>query len=224
MVNESPYLNADQLAKYLGMKRPTIYRKWRKWATEGLRVFLIGDSPRFRTQDVDSWMEKKCVAIKKLTQICVLLLSLIVIHEASADVKDIITREAKLAGLNPSFVLDIAKAESSLDPSKVSRDGHHSIGLFQFTPETWAWATKKVYGHSLKIEFAHDPEISAKVACWFLKWIQTVLKKEGHYSEALVIYAFNAGIGTVRRSHYITPRTHTNQIYRSYYESQRIAR
>ena len=53
------YLTLKDLAKYLNCSPSVVYKRWRRWATDGLKVFSIGEMPRFRTPDVDAWMERK---------------------------------------------------------------------------------------------------------------------------------------------------------------------
>jgi excisionase family DNA binding protein len=54
------YLTIEGLAKYLNFETKTIYCYWKKWATQGLKVYVVGRSPRFKSTDVDSWIEKNC--------------------------------------------------------------------------------------------------------------------------------------------------------------------
>lgn len=53
------YLTIEGLAAYLSYSPSVAYKNWRRWAAEGLRVYMINKTPRFRTSDVDSWAEKK---------------------------------------------------------------------------------------------------------------------------------------------------------------------
>lgn len=55
----TPYLTIEDLAKYLNYSPAVVYRKWRVWAANGLRVYKIGGTPRFRASEVDQWIEKK---------------------------------------------------------------------------------------------------------------------------------------------------------------------
>lgn len=48
-----PMLNAEQLAKYLGMSRASIYNLMKR----GLPSIKIGAARRFRTTTVDAWLD-----------------------------------------------------------------------------------------------------------------------------------------------------------------------
>jgi len=120
-------------------------------------------------------------------------------------------------GVDFDFAYDVAKAESSLRPWAKGKDG--GSGLYQFMPGTWKWATKRLYGESLSFNRARELEKNVEVAMWFIAWIENVLEKEGHYSEAAVIYAFNSGIGKLREKNYRIPDSHRNKIYNGYYQN-----
>lgn len=53
------YLTIGDVAHYLNFSSKYVYRCWRKWAAEGLRVYKIGGSPRFRQNEIDDWISKK---------------------------------------------------------------------------------------------------------------------------------------------------------------------
>ena len=53
------YLSIEEFAAYVGKAPQTVYQSWRKWAVSGLKVFLVGSTPRFRVRDIDAWIEKK---------------------------------------------------------------------------------------------------------------------------------------------------------------------
>lgn len=53
------YLTIKDLANYLNYSHERVYRLWRTWAMNGLKVYKIGGTPRFRASEVDQWIEKK---------------------------------------------------------------------------------------------------------------------------------------------------------------------
>jgi len=117
---------------------------------------------------------------------------------------------------------DIAMAESSLNPRARAKDG--GSGLYQFMPKTWAWATEKLYGKPVAFSEAQDLRVNTEVAVWYISWIQKVLKKEGHYSEAGVFYCFNYGIGSFREKNYEIPKDHKNRVYAKYFKKYHKSR
>ena len=55
------YMNIEDLSEYLNYSPSYVYANWRKWAVSGLRVILIGPTPRFRKEDVERWSKKRAM-------------------------------------------------------------------------------------------------------------------------------------------------------------------
>lgn len=69
----------------------------------------------------------------------------------SGSITGIITAAAQAYGLSPSYMIQVARCESSLDPSKVNASyyagGGNPSGLYQFIPSTWAnYSSQAGYG------------------------------------------------------------------------------
>ena len=92
--------------------------------------------------------------------------------------------------------------ESRGNPKATSNKG--AGGLMQIMPATWTEVTKKLYGKSLPFSQAYNPEINKKVGEYYLKWIQSQLKKMMGREPTIeqILAAYNRGIGRLKQCRY----------------------
>lgn len=103
------------------------------------------------------------------------------------------------------FVMRIIQQESNGNPRAVSEKG--ARGLMQIMPATWKQQTEKVYGRSLPLEQAFDPEKSRETGTNYLREIDTrfLPKLPGYVSlplkqkQRLIAAAYNGGPGRLLR-------------------------
>lgn len=76
-------------------------------------------------------------------------------------VEQLIVRAAQRYGVNPAWLLRVARCESTLQPGVTSRGGHQ--GLFQFAPGTWRWMSAQAGWAGAS---PYDPQAAAEVAAW----------------------------------------------------------
>ncbi len=124
----------------------------------------------------------------------------------------IITGAGKRFGVDPSLSIAVAKAESSLRPDAVSRDGHHSKGMFQLLD-----ATGKELMDRLNVDGSYtpfDPKQNAHLGVAYLRRLHDLFSEENILAanlktipvksaaelEKFAVAAFNAGEGNVARA------------------------
>ncbi|MFA5676773.1 MAG: lytic transglycosylase domain-containing protein [Christensenellales bacterium] len=101
-----------------------------------------------------------------------------------------VSRYSFMYGVDANLAYAVIKAESGFDEDEVSRKG--ARGLMQLMP-----ATEKFIAEELNEERGYDifdPEINIKFGVWYLSYLT-----EKFESRELVIAAYNAGEGTVRK-------------------------
>lgn len=85
----------------------------------------------------------------------------------SGTIEDIVRLAALKYGLEPSYLLRIAKCESRFNPNAVNKNytagGGHPSGLFQFIPSTWTRMSLQA-GYAGSSVF--DATANANVAAW----------------------------------------------------------
>lgn len=112
-------------------------------------------------------------------------------------VKGAISEAAKKTGVPESFLLAMARQESTFNPAAHASKGSAS-GLFQFTDSTWA-AMLKAYPQ-LRGKDRSDPEASALAAALLAKENMKILKAAGLPINADTLYAAHMlGPGTAKR-------------------------
>ena len=97
---------------------------------------------------------------------------------------------------DPFFALAVMGVETGghshhIKGPKVSSAGAAGIG--QFMPETWAEASKSVYGESRHPDERFEPKVAGPVVFYYLDFLQ----KNGFQSLPEMAAAYNAGPGTV---------------------------
>jgi soluble lytic murein transglycosylase-like protein len=83
---------------------------------------------------------------------------------ASHDVQALIVNAAHRYGLNPQQMLRVAWCESRWNPSARSASG--DMGVFQFMPGTWAYASAAV---GMRGASPYDPVANIEAASWLMK-------------------------------------------------------
>lgn len=93
-------------------------------------------------------------------------------------------------GIDKYLVYSIIKTESKFDPNAISSKG--AKGLMQLTDVTSKWAFSEL---RIKDGNVYDPETNIRAGVWFL----SRLYKEFDGDLKLIIPAYNAGAGNVKR-------------------------
>jgi soluble lytic murein transglycosylase len=106
---------------------------------------------------------------------------------------DYVYMYSEMNSIDPNLVFAVIKAESSFNTMAVSsRDAR---GLMQITESTGQWGADMLDIKGYSMEMLFDPETNIKIGCWYIN----TLMKEFDYKEELVIAAYNAGSGNVRK-------------------------
>ena len=128
------------------------------------------------------------------------------------ELEKIIGAAGRHHGIDPSLSVAVAKAESSLKINAVSRDGHHSKGVFQLLDKTG-----KAMMQRLKHEGEYnpfDPKLNAHLGVGYLRRLHDLFSKSSNLGfnlrtepvksvadlEKVSVAAFNAGEGNVARA------------------------
>ncbi|XPV76993.1 MAG: transglycosylase SLT domain-containing protein [Desulfovibrio sp.] len=117
---------------------------------------------------------------------------------SKTEIKQIANRYAKKYGLNPDFINAIIQVESSFNPETVSSAG--AEGLMQIMP-----ATQKELG----VKDAFDPHDNIDAGIRYIKHLATQFDQV-----ELIIAAYNAGPGAVRKYNGIPPYRETQRYVR----------
>lgn len=83
----------------------------------------------------------------------VILISLLVSIIANADIKDIISKEAKAQGMDPKVALAIAQVESNFNPKAIGTQGE--VGVFQLHPRVFPSAKYLTNEQRIKMGITH---------------------------------------------------------------------
>ena len=127
-------------------------------------------------------------------------------------IKEMIATAGKFYGIDPNLGMAIAQVESSFDPDAVSKDGHHSKGIFQLLDSTG----KHMIDHTGLDERydPFDPAQNTYLGVGYLRRLhdifsvetnlggnmRTVAASSAEHLEKLAVAAFNAGEGNVARA------------------------
>lgn len=112
------------------------------------------------------------------------------------DVREIIEKNAKRAGMDPKLMVGFAAVESDMNPR--AKSSGSAAGLFQFMPATWKEQMAK---HGDKYSLAkdaspYDPEAATLLASEYLKSNQRSLssvKKDQNITDAYLTHLLGAG-------------------------------
>lgn len=130
-----------------------------------------------------------------------------------------ITEMAKVYGIDPKLALDVATAESNLNPKAIGKAGE--VGLFQIHPKYLNYITKIVTGKTYSKKDLMDPTLNAKVGVGYLSILKGQLREK--YSPALLIQTYNQGYGYTKKHNYQISSDmlkHPNNIYRAYFTGE----
>jgi hypothetical protein len=133
-------------------------------------------------------------------------------YSKSDAIKEIITTAGKYYGVDPNLSLAVAQVESAYEPSAVSKDGHHSKGIFQLLDSTGRTMLDHVGLEERYDPF--DPAQNAYLGVGYLRKLHDIFSEEtdlganirteparsAEQLEKLAVAAFNAGEGSVARA------------------------
>lgn len=131
------------------------------------------------------------------------------------SIEDIIAKVAGNVGIDPALALDLAKAESSLDPTAIGSAGE--VGLYQIHPKYLNYITKTVLGRTVSKKEMMDPEMNATIGLGYLKILEAQLGEKA--TPALLLQTYNQGYGYTKKNNYQISdkmKNHPNEIYRRY--------
>lgn len=106
--------------------------------------------------------------------------------------RDLIREYSLKNGLDPFLVAAIIRTESKFEPKVVSKRG--ARGLMQIMPDTGEWIAEQMKIKEFDSEELFDEETNIKLGTWYLANL-----KQKFNDEVIVLAAYNAGRGNVRR-------------------------
>jgi membrane-bound lytic murein transglycosylase MltF len=118
-------------------------------------------------------------------------------------------------GIDPQLALDLATAESTLNPKAVGGAGER--GLYQIHPKFADWISTTVTGKKAAPNDYFNPDINSRIGIGYLKYLKDQLGER--YTPALLLQSYNQGLGYTKKNKYaITDemKKHPNAIYRKY--------
>lgn len=132
--------------------------------------------------------------------------------DAESVLEEIIANAGKKHGIDPSLSIAVARAESSLNPQAISKDGHHSKGMFQLLDTTGRELMERLDVDGAYTPF--DPAQNADLGVGYLRRLHELFSKEADLGfnlktspvkssddlEKVAVAAFNAGEGNVARA------------------------
>jgi len=104
-----------------------------------------------------------------------------------------IRRYASEYEIDPFLAASVIWVESKFVPDAVS--GKDARGLMQIIPSTGKWAAEKMGLSDYQENHLFEPEINIKIGCWYLSFLASQFPD----NMELVIAAYNAGIGNVKK-------------------------
>ena len=107
--------------------------------------------------------------------------------------EDIIIINAEEYGLDPALVAAIIFVESKYVPSAQSHRG--AVGLMQIMPDTGIWIAEQLGIKEFEEDKLFDPAINIMFGCWYVANLQ----KEFNEQLIVVLAAYNAGRGNVKK-------------------------
>jgi soluble lytic murein transglycosylase len=107
--------------------------------------------------------------------------------------KDIVTQYCAEHNVDPFLVTALMRVESRFRPSVVSEKG--ARGLMQVMPDTGRWVAGELGLSQFHPEMLDDPKVNVRIGTWYL----ASLEREFGGDRVLVLAAYNAGRGNVRK-------------------------
>ncbi|HLV09691.1 MAG TPA: lytic transglycosylase domain-containing protein [Halanaerobiales bacterium] len=95
--------------------------------------------------------------------------------------------------LDAALVSAMIYVESKFKPDAVSSKG--AMGLMQIMPDTGNWIAEQLDYSNFDLELLFDPEINILFGTWYLQ----MLRREFDNNSAVVLAAYNAGRGNVKK-------------------------
>jgi len=107
--------------------------------------------------------------------------------------KDLVTQYCAEHNVDPFLVTALMRVESRFRPHVVSEKG--ARGLMQVMPDTGRWVAEELGIDGFDPEMLHDPRVNLRIGTWYL----ASLEREFGGDKVLVLAAYNAGRGNVRK-------------------------
>lgn len=107
--------------------------------------------------------------------------------------KDYINKYSSQYGLDPFLVAAVINVESKFQSEAVS--SKNAKGLMQITDQTGKWGFDELNMEAYSEESLFQPETNIRIGTWYLNQ----LNKEFDDNQGLVLAAYNAGSGNVRK-------------------------
>lgn len=107
--------------------------------------------------------------------------------------RELVTEYAELRELNPALVAGVILGESKFKIEAKSHKG--AMGLMQLMPETAEWIAGQIELEDFVVEDLMDPETNIRFGTWYL----SSLRHEFQGNEILMLAAYNAGRGNVKK-------------------------
>lgn len=129
-----------------------------------------------------------------------------------SEIQNIVVTAGKYHGVDPNLGLAVAQVESSFKANAVSRDGHHSKGVFQLLDSTAGDMMQKTGMDEPYKPF--DPSMNAFLGMGYLRRLHNLFSKDTNLTSSIKIHgansadelekialaAYNAGEGNVARA------------------------
>lgn len=107
--------------------------------------------------------------------------------------KDLVTQYCAEHNVDPFLVTALMRVESRFRPQVVSEKG--ARGLMQVMPDTGRWVAQELSMELFEPEMLHDPRVNLRIGTWYL----ASLEREFGGDKVIVLAAYNAGRGNVRK-------------------------
>lgn len=104
-----------------------------------------------------------------------------------------IVEYSSLYNLDPILVAAVINVESNYNENAKSHQD--ARGLMQVGPQTGEWGAAELGISDYRPESLYDPDINIRIGCWYLD----KLNQEFQSREDLVLAAYNAGSGNVKK-------------------------
>jgi soluble lytic murein transglycosylase-like protein len=129
-----------------------------------------------------------------------------------SEIQSIVITAGKYHGVDPNLGLAVAQVESSFKANAVSRDGHHSKGVFQLLDSTAGDMMQKTGMDEPYKPF--DPSMNAFLGMGYLRRLHNLFSRDTNLTSSIKIHgansadelekialaAYNAGEGNVARA------------------------
>lgn len=107
--------------------------------------------------------------------------------------RDLVTRYCAEHNVDPFLVTALMRVESRFRPHVVSEKG--ARGLMQVMPDTGRWVAQELGMDRFDPQMLHDPGVNLRIGTWYL----ASLEREFGDDRVVVLAAYNAGRGNVRK-------------------------